>query len=89
MQCDFISVTDILMNNMKSSVTMHYNNLLNMLFGSYLANVHLYAFERPVTSKATLHISLSREQNMKKHSAKSQVHIEIFNFMFTGRTESD
>ena len=51
MQCDFISVTDILMNNMKSSVTMHYNNLLNMLLGSYLANVHLYAFERPVTSK--------------------------------------
>ena len=51
MQCDFISVTDILMNNMGSSVTMHYNNLLNMLFGSYLANAHLYAFERPVTSK--------------------------------------
>ena len=51
MQCDFISVTDILMNNMGSSVTMHYNNLLNMLFGSYLADTHLYAFERPVTSK--------------------------------------
>ena len=51
MQCDFISVTDILMNNMGSSVTMHYNNLLNMLFGSYLADAHLYAFERPVTSK--------------------------------------
>ena len=39
--------------------------------------------------KATPHISLSSEQNMKKHSAKSQVHIEIFNFMFTGHTESD
>jgi hypothetical protein len=39
------------MNNMGSSVTMHYNNLLNMLFGSYLADAHLYAFERPVTSK--------------------------------------
>ncbi len=51
MQCDFIIVTDILMNNMGSSVTMHYNNLLNMLFGSYLADAHLYAFERPVTSK--------------------------------------
>lgn len=51
MQCDFINVTDLLMNNMSSSVTMHYNNLLNMLFGSYLADAHLYAFERPVTSK--------------------------------------
>lgn len=51
MQCDFISVTDILMNNMGSSVTMNYNNFLNMLFGSYLADAHLYAFERPVTSK--------------------------------------
>ena len=51
MQCDFITVTDLLMNNMSSSVTMNYNNLLNMLFGSYLADTHLYAFERPVTSK--------------------------------------
>ena len=31
MQCDFITVTDLLMNNMSSSVTMNYNNLLNML----------------------------------------------------------
>ena len=51
MQCDFINVTDLLMNNMSSSVTMNYNNFLNMLFGSYLADAHLYAFERPVTSK--------------------------------------
>ena len=50
MQCDFITVTDLLMNNMSSSVTMNYNNLLNMLFGSYLAVTHLYAFERPVSS---------------------------------------
>ncbi|MGN0630468.1 MAG: hypothetical protein ACI4JN_03985 [Ruminococcus sp.] len=51
MQCDFRNVTDTLMRNMGSSATIYYNNLLNILFGSYLAETHLYEFERPIASK--------------------------------------
>ncbi len=51
MQCDFQNVTDTLMRNMGSSATIYYNNLLNILFGSYLAETNLYEFERPIASK--------------------------------------
>ena len=51
MHCDFQNVTDILINNMGSSVTMYYNNLLNILFGSYLAETSLYEFDRPTATK--------------------------------------
>ena len=51
MQCDFQNVTDILINNMGSSVTMYYNNLLNILFGSYLAETSVYEFDRPIATK--------------------------------------
>lgn len=51
MQCDFINVTDTLMRNMGSSAAIYYNNLLNLLFGSYLAEMHLYEFDRPTAAK--------------------------------------
>lgn len=51
MQCDFRNVTDFLMRNMGSSATIYYNNLLNLLFGSYLAKAHLYEFDRAVSAK--------------------------------------
>lgn len=51
MQCNFINVTDILMQNMASSTTIYYNNLLNILFGSYLAETNLYEFDRPTATK--------------------------------------
>lgn len=51
MQCVFRNVTNILMRNMGSSATIYYNNLLNLLFGSYLADTHLYEFDRPTAAK--------------------------------------
>ncbi len=51
MQCDFQNVTDTLLRNMASSTAIYYNNLLNILFGSYLADVHLYEFDRPTAAK--------------------------------------
>lgn len=51
MQCDFQNVTDTLLRNMASSTAIYYNNLLNILFGSYLADTHLYEFDRPTAAK--------------------------------------
>ncbi len=51
MQCDFQNVTDILLRNMGSSTAIYYNNLLNILFGSYLAETNLYEFDRPTAAK--------------------------------------
>lgn len=51
MRCDFQNVTDILLRNMGSSTAIYYNNLLNILFGSYLAETHLYEFDRPTAAK--------------------------------------
>ena len=51
MRCDFQNVTDTLMRNMASSTTIYYNNLLNTLFGSYLADASLYAFDNPTATK--------------------------------------
>ncbi|HAE52257.1 MAG TPA: hypothetical protein DCG30_03270 [Ruminococcus sp.] len=51
MQCDFHNVTEILMRNMASSNTIYYNNLLNTLFGSYLAEMKLFQFDRSATAK--------------------------------------
>lgn len=51
MRCDFQSATDILLRNMGSSTAIYYNNLLNILFGSYLAETHLYEFDRPTAAK--------------------------------------
>lgn len=39
------------MKNMRSSSVIYYNNLLNILFGSYLADTHMYEFDRPTASK--------------------------------------
>lgn len=51
MRCDFQNVTDILLRNMGSSTAIYYNNLLNILFGSYLAETNLYEFDRPTAAK--------------------------------------
>ncbi len=51
MRCDFQNVTDVLLRNMGSSTAIYYNNLLNILFGSYLAETHLYEFDRPTAAK--------------------------------------
>lgn len=51
MRCDFQNVTDILLRNMGSSTAIYYNNLLNILFGSYLADTNLYEFDRPTAAK--------------------------------------
>ncbi|WP_294474307.1 ATP-binding protein [uncultured Ruminococcus sp.] len=51
MLCDFQNVTDTLMRNMSASATMHYNNVLNTLFGAFLSKSKKYLFERFDTSK--------------------------------------
>ena len=51
MQCDFQNVTDTLMRNLASSTTVYYINLLNTLFAAYLADAHIYQFERFTSAK--------------------------------------
>ncbi|MCM1530182.1 MAG: hypothetical protein NC093_09340 [Alistipes sp.] len=51
MKCDFQNVTDMLFRNMASSTAIYYKNLLNLLFGSYLAETHLYEFDRPTVTR--------------------------------------
>lgn len=51
MQCDFQNVTDTLMRNRASSTTVYYINLLNTLFAAWLADAHIYQFERFTSAK--------------------------------------
>ena len=51
MQCDFQNVTDLLMQNMGSSVTVYYTNLLNTLFATYLSDAHIYGIDRFTAAK--------------------------------------
>ncbi len=51
MQCDFQNVTDTLMRNLASSTTVYYINLLNTLFAAWLADAHIYQFERFTSAK--------------------------------------
>lgn len=51
MQCDFQNVTDTLLRNLASSTTVYYINLLNTLFAAYLADAHIYQFERFTSAK--------------------------------------
>ena len=51
MQCDFQNVTDTLLRNLASSTTVYYINLLNALFAAYLADAHIYQFERFTSAK--------------------------------------
>ena len=51
MQCDFQNVTETLMRNMASSTTIYYNNLINTLFGTYLAQAGIFQFDRSTTAK--------------------------------------
>ncbi len=58
MQCDFQNVTDTLMRNLASSTTVYYINLLNTLFAAWLADAHIYQFERFTSAK--LHSGMIR-----------------------------
>lgn len=51
MQCDFISLTDMLMKNMSTTTTTYYLNLLNTLFGSYLKDSSIYQFDKYTATK--------------------------------------
>ena len=65
MQCDFQNVTDTLMRNLASSTTVYYINLLNTLFAAWLADAHIYQFERFTSAKlhsGTIRVSLEMSE---------------------------